>query len=194
MHSEDQCQWVHISAKFSLKMLPHSFIQHILANQGFLNVMSDSLDSVHKHIPCFQNHLMLFGNFLAFFTLLCNCYLQILKPRTTRFNILKNSTLCPHIVFMCFVWISEQTAIIALYSINFWHRSFTINSNKSPTWYNNFSVYYLDVCLQLNMSRAFSRPSSGAQWLQWQPLVLPSYRGDSRAVFEHSTTITTIRR
>jgi hypothetical protein len=28
-----------------------------------------------------------------------------------------------------------------------------------------------------------SRPSSGAQWLQWQPLVLPSYRGDSRAVF-----------
>jgi hypothetical protein len=33
------------------------------------------------------------------------------------------------------------------------------------------------------MFRAFSRPSSGAQWLQWQPLGLPSYRGDSRAVF-----------
>jgi hypothetical protein len=33
------------------------------------------------------------------------------------------------------------------------------------------------------MFRAFSRPSSGAQWMQWQPLVLPSYRGDSRAVF-----------
>jgi len=29
----------------------------------------------------------------------------------------------------------------------------------------------------------FSRPSSGAQWLQWQPLVLPSYCGDSRAEF-----------
>jgi hypothetical protein len=29
-----------------------------------------------------------------------------------------NSTLCPHSVFMCFVWISEQTAIISLYSIN----------------------------------------------------------------------------
>jgi hypothetical protein len=25
---------------------------------------------------------------------------------------LKNSTLCPHSVFVCFVWISEQTAII----------------------------------------------------------------------------------
>jgi len=26
-------------------------------------------------------------------------------------------------------------------------------------------------------------PSSGAQGLQWQPVVLPSYRGDSRAAF-----------
>ena len=88
--------------------------------------------------------------------------------------------------------------------INFWRRSFTFNSNKSPTWCKNFSVYYPDVCLQLNMFRAFSRPSSGAQWLQWQPLVLPSYRGDSRALFvfgpsgkpdhKHSTTVTTIRK
>ena len=31
---------------------------------------------------------------------------------------LKNSTFCPHIRFMCFVWISEQTAIISLYNIN----------------------------------------------------------------------------
>ena len=29
-----------------------------------------------------------------------------------------NSTFCLHSVFMCFVWISEQTAIISLYSIN----------------------------------------------------------------------------
>jgi hypothetical protein len=34
-----------------------------------------------------------------------------------QFNI-HNSTLCPHTVFMCFVWISEQTAIISLYNIN----------------------------------------------------------------------------
>jgi hypothetical protein len=68
-------------------------------------------------------------------------------------------------------------------AINFWHRSFTFNSNKSQFWCNNFSVYYPDICLQLNKFRAFPRPSSGTQWLQWQPLVLPSYRGDSRAVF-----------
>jgi hypothetical protein len=29
-----------------------------------------------------------------------------------------NSTFCPHSVLMCFVWISEQTAIVSLYSIN----------------------------------------------------------------------------
>jgi hypothetical protein len=34
-----------------------------------------------------------------------------------QFNI-HNSTFCPHIVFVCFVCISEQTAIIFLYSIN----------------------------------------------------------------------------
>ena len=29
-----------------------------------------------------------------------------------------NSTFCPHTVFMCLLWISEQTAIISLYNIN----------------------------------------------------------------------------
>jgi len=54
---------------------------------------------------------------------------------------------------------------------------------KSPTRINNFPEYYPDIYLQLNMLRALSRQLSGAQWLQWQPLVLPSYRGDSCAVF-----------
>jgi hypothetical protein len=46
-----------------------------------------------------------------------------------------------------------------------------------------FSVYYPEVCLQLNMFRAFSCLSPGAQWLQGQPPSLSSHRGDSRAVF-----------
>jgi len=29
-----------------------------------------------------------------------------------------NSTFCPHSAFVCFVWISEQTAIISLYNID----------------------------------------------------------------------------
>ena len=99
-----------------------------------------------------------------------------------------------HSALLTVAWVSSRCSLL----LTFWHRSFIFNSNKSATWCNNFSVYYPDVCLQL-MFRAFSRPSSGAQWLQWQPLVLPSYSGDSRAVFgrpdhEHSTTVTTIRR
>ena len=29
-----------------------------------------------------------------------------------------NPTFCPQSIFMCFVWISEQTAIISLHNIN----------------------------------------------------------------------------
>ena len=89
-----------------------------------------------------------------------------------------------YVISCCLVRATEHGEMVDWrLDLTFRHRSFTFNSNKSPTWCNNFSVYYPDVCLQLNMIRAFSRPSSGAQWLQWQPLVLPLYRGDSRAVF-----------
>jgi hypothetical protein len=30
----------------------------------------------------------------------------------------RNSTFCPQSIFVCFVWVSEQTAITSLYSIN----------------------------------------------------------------------------
>ena len=45
---------------------------------------------------------------------------QRLFPYTalTDWIFIYNSTFCPHSVFMCFVWIWEQTAIISLYSIN----------------------------------------------------------------------------
>ena len=62
-----------------------------------------------------------------------------------------------------------------------YHVQFQINQ---PTRCNNLSslLLYAYWYVQLNMFWACSRPSAGAQWLQWQPLVLPSYRGDSRAV------------
>jgi hypothetical protein len=40
------------------------------------------------------------------------------------------------------------------------HRTIQINHQPDATI---FLVYYRDVCLQLNMFRAFSRPLSGAQ-------------------------------
>ena len=55
---------------------------------------------------------------------------------------------------------------------------------NQPTRCNNFTSLLLDVYVQLNMFRASSRPSSGAQQLQQQPpLVLPLERGGSSAVF-----------
>jgi hypothetical protein len=41
--------------------------------------------------------------------------------------------------------------ITIIWALTFWHRSFTFNSNKSRTWCNSFSVYYPEICLQLNM-------------------------------------------
>jgi hypothetical protein len=41
-----------------------------------------------------------------------------LKPSGTASLTFSNSTFCPHSVFMCFVWIWEQTAIISLYNIS----------------------------------------------------------------------------
>ena len=59
------------------------------------------------------------------------------------------------------------------------HHTFQI---IQPTRCSNFSSLLFDVYVQLNMFRASSRPSSGAQQLQWQPLVLPLERGGSSAV------------
>ena len=51
----------------------------------------------------------------------CNSGISPLNPSGhsmyRQFNI-HNSAFCPHSVFMCFVWIWEQTAIISLYNIN----------------------------------------------------------------------------
>ena len=50
---------------------------------------------------------------------LCNFpfILQVYSLRTASLTF-TNSMFYPHAVFMCFVWISEQTAIISLYNIN----------------------------------------------------------------------------
>ena len=44
-------------------------------------------------------------------------YIPVVTICTTSLTF-NSSTFCPHNVFMCFVWISEQTALISLHEIN----------------------------------------------------------------------------
>jgi hypothetical protein len=96
------------------------------------------------------------------FTILTEFTNQILESRHNQYIVLlvaiqlwsKTGAWCKLICYKD--WVQKQI-------LTFWHWSFTFNSNESPTWCNIFSVYYPDVCLQLNMFRTFSRPSSGAQ-------------------------------
>ena len=61
-----------------------------------------------------------------------------------------NSTFCPHSVFVCFVWIWEQTAIISLYNINW--LVFITNTQCVYSAVRNESLYIIlrsahTVCL-----------------------------------------------
>ena len=53
---------------------------------------------------------------------ICTAQWSLYVPPTGQYMYrqvnIHNPTFCPHSVFMCFVWISEQTAIISLYNIN----------------------------------------------------------------------------
>jgi hypothetical protein len=71
------------------------------------------------------------------------------------------------------LWVPPRKRTVSFYIV-----VFQINQ---PTRCNNFSSLSDDVYVQLNMFRAVSRPSSGAQQLQYQPLVLPLERGGSSA-------------
>ena len=78
-----------------------------------------------------------------------------------------NSTFCPHSVFMCFVWIWEQTAIISLYSINWLVFITEIQPSKSqwslyvpPVQYSQnlrsaHTVYLCVLCGSENKERSF---------------------------------------
>ena len=86
---------------------------------------------------------------------------------------------------LCHILSCQVTRILIQCEYNFkvcqsvHHHTFQINQ---PTRCKNFSSLLFDVYVKLNMFRASSRPSSGAQQLQQQPLVLPLERGGSSAV------------
>jgi hypothetical protein len=71
---------------------------------------------------------------------------------------------------------------IGIYDTNLPDTTLPTFQLNQPIRCNNFSSLLLEVYSQLNMFRASLHPSSGAQQLQWQPLVLPLERGGSSAV------------
>jgi hypothetical protein len=76
-----------------------------------------------------------------------------------------------------FLWLYR---VSCTYPIN--RKILTYIQIRQTTKCNNFSSLLLDVYVLLNMFRASSCPSSGAQQLQYQPLVLLLERGGSSAV------------
>jgi hypothetical protein len=52
-------------------------------------------------------------------------------------------------------------------TLTFWHRRFTFNSNKSPTWCNSFSVYYPDVFTPIIRSSMAAVAASGFTFVSW---------------------------
>jgi hypothetical protein len=72
-------------------------------------------NSLHKQATSVQAAFCLLCLLFITHSLTFVAYWLVYVPPGLTFN---NSTFCPHSVFMCFVWISEQTAIVSLYSIN----------------------------------------------------------------------------
>ena len=76
-----------------------------------------------------------------------------------------NSTFCPHSVFMCFVWIWEQTAIISLYNINWRFLSALYKVTKERIlWRRRSSVHDLVWTIKLSGIHEI-RCGNSLQWI-----------------------------
>jgi hypothetical protein len=87
---------------------------------------------------------------------------QVVTKRTTRFTI-KHSTYYPHSVFLCFVWIWEQTAIISLCSINW--LVFIIEMECVYCAVRSAHTMYLCVLCGSENNQRYTPRSSVTDWL-----------------------------
>jgi hypothetical protein len=81
---------------------------------------------------------------------------------------LLRGTFCPHIVFMCFVWIWEETAIISLYSIN-WLVFITETECVYCAVRSAYTVYLCVLCGSEKKQRLF-HCTALTNWLVCKPL------------------------
>jgi hypothetical protein len=85
---------------------------------------------------------------------------------------------CPHSVFICFLWISEQTAIISLYSINwlaFITETESVLCHHATRTYGLLEVHlhaFLTSVLDDFVCRGL-KSSGGLLWVRWWTLRMP---------------------
>ena len=93
--------------------IPQPLKMYVVCVLKFMRLLGGgwSLDAPLLHIGCPPYY---YSHAWAGKSTLYNPVVTIFTARLT-FNV---STFCPHSVYMCFLWIWEQTAIISLYSID----------------------------------------------------------------------------
>ena len=104
-----------------------------------------------------------------------------------------NSTFCPHTVFMCFVWIWEQTAIISLYSINWLVFMTERESVYCAVQTGSWDMIVVNVWLRGSaMTQAVGwRPITVKAWVwsQVSPSEICSGQNDNVSGFSPSTSV-----
>ena len=116
---------------FIIHSTPYVFIIHCMSNVNKFSSNSYSQFVKHSLLPNNEPHYFGTNNITVYrvekelntqnsthFNLRrwsCKAWWSLYVPPGLTFN---SSTFCPHSVFMCFVWIWKQTAIISLYNIN----------------------------------------------------------------------------
>jgi hypothetical protein len=111
-------------------------------------------------------------------------HIKAVKYGTRAVFLIVSTNDCLYNAYTCMWKRFWQNHILQDSSWRIRQKNFSKFQINQPTRYNNSSSLSLDVYsyVQLNKFRASSRPSSGAQQLQQQPLVIPLERGGSSDV------------
>ena len=80
-----------------------------------------SAQTTYFWVLCGSQKKMIISLYCINLWFFCNRYLTLYSPVVTKCTTslkFNNSTFCPLILFLCFVWISKHTGITSLYNIN----------------------------------------------------------------------------
>ena len=97
-----------------------------------------------------------------------------------------NSTFCPHSVFMCFVWISEQTAIISLYNINLLVCITETECVYCAVRIGSLNITQASSCLKIGFPLSVSFSPILYTHLQWRAVLTSSTNGGSLGTFHEA--------